>query len=108
MSHRGGNPGFVTVAGPDTLVWPDYLGNMMFNTLGNIATNPQAGLLFLDFDIGSTLQLSGQASIVWDSPQIEAYQGAERLLSFRVGQAIEVANKLPLRWEFEGYSPFNP
>ena len=107
-SHRGGNPGFVTTADPNTLIWPDYVGNMMFNTLGNIASNPQAGLLFLDFDTGSTLQLSGEANIIWDAAQIAKYKGAERLVSYRIEQVLETNEKLPLRWEFESYSPFNP
>ena len=107
-SHRGGNPGFVTVVDPNTLIWPDYVGNMMFNTLGNIAANPRAGLLFLDFDTGSTLQLAGEANIIWDAAQVAQYKEAERLVSYRIEQVLEIQNKLPLRWEFESYSPFNP
>ncbi len=107
-SHRGGNPGFVTVVDPNTLIWPDYVGNKMFNTLGNISANPKAGLLFLDFDTGSTLQLTGEANIIWDATQIAQYKGAERLLSYRIDQVLEIENWLPLRWEFESYSPFNP
>ena len=107
-SHRGGNPGFVTVVDPNTLIWPDYVGNKMFNTLGNIAANPKAGLLFLNFDTGSTLQLTGEANIIWDAAQIAKYKGAERLLSYRIEQVLEIDDKLALRWEFESYSPFNP
>ncbi len=107
-SHRGGNPGFVTTVDPNTIIWPDYVGNMMFNTLGNIAANPRAGLLFLDFETGSTLQLTGEANIIWDPAQIAKYKGAERLVSFRVEQVLQIDKNLPLRWEFESYSPFNP
>jgi len=64
-SHRGGEPGFVRVEGDD-LWWPDYPGNNMFNSLGNIAVDPSAALLFIDFDSGATLQLSGAAAIEWD------------------------------------------
>jgi predicted pyridoxine 5'-phosphate oxidase superfamily flavin-nucleotide-binding protein len=107
-SHRGGNPGFVTIADAETLIWPDYVGNNMFNTLGNIAASPRASLLFLDFDTGSTLQLTGEANIVWDAAQISEHKGAERLVSYRIEQVLEICRKLPLRWQFEGYSPFNP
>ena len=48
-SHRGGNPGFVHVIGEDLLLFPDYTGNMMFQTLGNLTVDPRAGLLFNDF-----------------------------------------------------------
>ena len=58
----------------------------MFNTLGNTAANPDAGLLFVDFERGGTLQLAG-------------------VVEFRVD---EVDDALPLRWRFAGYSPFSP
>ena len=98
----------VTVVDPNTLIWPDYLGNKMFNTLGNIAANPKAGLLFLDFDTGSTSQLIGEAHVIWDASEIAKHDGAERLVSYRIEQVVEIENRLPLRWEFESYSPFNP
>jgi uncharacterized protein len=65
-SHRGGTRGFVRVDG-DRLWWPDYPGNNLFNSFGNLAVNPEAALLFLDFDSGRTLQLSGTAEIDWDA-----------------------------------------
>ena len=61
-SHRGGAPGFVRVDG-DRLWWPDYPGNNLFNSFGNLAVDPEASLLFLDFDSGHTLQLSGTAAV---------------------------------------------
>lgn len=107
-SHRGGNPGFVTVVDETHLLWPDYAGNLMFNTLGNLAINPQAGLLFLDFVQGRVLQLTGRTAIIWDEAAVAQYQGAERLVSFEVTQAIESADVLPFPWSFGGYSPVNP
>jgi predicted pyridoxine 5'-phosphate oxidase superfamily flavin-nucleotide-binding protein len=69
ISHRGGPPGFVRIDGPDTLSWEDYPGNNMFNTLGNLARNPNAGLLFIDFANRRTLQLSGTARVEWSEPR---------------------------------------
>ena len=66
-SHRGGQPGFVRVDG-DQLWWPDYAGNNMFNSFGNLAIDPEAALLFLDFISGRTLQLTGAAAIEWGEP----------------------------------------
>jgi predicted pyridoxine 5'-phosphate oxidase superfamily flavin-nucleotide-binding protein len=63
-SHRGGEPGFVRVCGSE-LSWPDYPGNNLFNSLGNLAVDDTASLLFLDFDTGRTLHLSGTATIDW-------------------------------------------
>jgi predicted pyridoxine 5'-phosphate oxidase superfamily flavin-nucleotide-binding protein len=61
-SHRGGPPGFVRVEG-NTLWWPDYAGNNMFNSLGNLHANPEAALLFLDFADHTALHLSGVAEL---------------------------------------------
>jgi len=63
VSHRGGPPGFVRVPDDHTLWWPDYPGNNMFNSLGNLAVDPTASLLFIDFTTGGTLHLSGRASL---------------------------------------------
>jgi uncharacterized protein len=66
-SHRGGQAGFVRVDG-NQLWWPDYAGNNMFNSFGNIAIEPAAALLFLDFRTGRSLQLSGTAELEWGRP----------------------------------------
>ena len=52
VSHRGGHPGFVSVTDEGRLTWPDYPGNSMYMTLGNLELEPRAGLLFLDWDRG--------------------------------------------------------
>ncbi len=66
-SHRGGPPGFVRAA-PGHLWWPDYPGNNMFNSLGNLSTDPTAALLFVDFRADIALQLSGRAEVRWSDP----------------------------------------
>jgi uncharacterized protein len=66
-SHRGGTPGFVRVE-EGRLWWPDYPGNDLFNSLGNLVQNPAAALLFIDFAAGSALQLSGVADVEWIAP----------------------------------------
>ena len=86
VSHRGGARGFVHVTGPNRLVIPDYPGNMMFNTLGNLAADPRAGLLLVDFEHGDTLQLSGRARIEWDSAARDGMPGAERVVEFEIDQ----------------------
>jgi uncharacterized protein len=64
-SHRGGRAGFVHVDG-NTVSWPDYAGNNMFNSMGNLEVDPSAALLFVDFESGRALQLSGTAVVEWD------------------------------------------
>ncbi|KAA9162070.1 pyridoxamine 5'-phosphate oxidase [Amycolatopsis acidicola] len=64
-SHRGGPAGFVYVEDEHTLWWGDYPGNNMFNSLGNIAVDPTTALLFLDFETGDALHVSGKAALEW-------------------------------------------
>jgi predicted pyridoxine 5'-phosphate oxidase superfamily flavin-nucleotide-binding protein len=106
-SHRGGDPGFVDVDG-DTIVYPDYPGNTMFCTLGNIESQPNVGLLFVDFADGRTLQVTGSATIIWDDDRIAQHEGAERLVEITVDRTVELPNGNPFRWSLEDRSPFNP
>lgn len=106
-SHRGGMPGFVSVEG-DRLVWPDYAGNLMYNTLGNIAVHPRAGLAVPDFDSGAVLQLTGRAAIEWDPTRTAGVPGAERLIQLVVDEVVEIAGVLPPSARVLDYSPFNP
>ena len=106
-SHRGGKPGFVRVNDDGLLTIPDFNGNLFFSTLGNIHQNGKAGLLFVDYHSGDTLQMTGDASVILDSPEIAAFQGAERLWTFRPRRIVRRHAALALRWETEagGISP---
>ncbi|MFF8377158.1 pyridoxamine 5'-phosphate oxidase family protein [Streptomyces sp. NPDC015661] len=99
-SHRGGNPGFVRVDTPRELSWHDYPGNSMFLTLGNLEEDGRAGLLFLDWETGQTLQLSGLAHT--------EYGPGGRVTRFRVDRTIDTPAGSPLRWSPPEYSPANP
>ena len=104
VSHRGGQAGFVQVEG-NRLTIPDFAGNLFFNTLGNLLLNPRAGLLFIDFNSGDLLHLSGRTEVILEGPQIEAFQGAERLWTFEVERVVRRPAALALRWRFDGVSP---
>lgn len=97
VSHRGGAPGFVKVEA-QRLTVPDFVGNQFFNTLGNIAVHPLAGLLFVDFERGDRLYLAARASVVWDGAELAAFAGAQRLLRLDITQVVHVQGGLPLRW----------
>ena len=105
VSHRGGKPGFVIVAHESLLLFPDYAGNCMFNTLGNIEVDPRCGLLFIDFDTGNTLQLTGEAEILWEPEHVCRFPGAERVVSFQLEEKIHVEHALPMTWRFQGFHP---
>lgn len=107
VSHRGGKPGFVRIGEDSVLTVPDFAGNLFFNTLGNFLVNPKAGLVFTDFETGDLLQLTGDAEVILDSPEIAAFQGAERLWRFTTRRAVFRGGALPLRWtkRRDGASP---
>lgn len=107
VSHRGGKAGFVRIAGDGTLTVPDFNGNLFFSTLGNIVLNGKAGLVFIDYESGDMLQMTGDAAVVLDSPEIAAFQGAERLWTFRPRRILRRPSALALRWSMrqDAWSP---
>jgi predicted pyridoxine 5'-phosphate oxidase superfamily flavin-nucleotide-binding protein len=106
-SHRGGPPGFVRVEDERTLWWPDYPGNTMFNSLGNLAVDPTAALLFLDFTTGATLHLSGRAEVDWSAAAAVDDAGTGRGVRFTV-EAVASGGAIPLRAVGVAASPHNP
>ncbi|WP_405756091.1 pyridoxamine 5'-phosphate oxidase family protein [Streptomyces sp. NBC_00073] len=100
-SHRGGRPGFVEVLSPIELSWPDYPGNAMFLTLGNLAADPRAALLFPDWESGAVLQLSGRARTGFGPD-------GSRSIRFRIDSVVESLHPGRLRWSTPEYSPANP
>ncbi|MFF7181281.1 pyridoxamine 5'-phosphate oxidase family protein [Streptomyces sp. NPDC008121] len=107
-SHRGGHPGFLQALSPTRLRWPDYVGNAMFGTLGNLEVNPRAGLLLPDWSTGTLLQLTGTATVDWDPGHAAAVPGAQRIVEFTVEHAVQSDHASPLRWTAPQYSRFNP
>jgi predicted pyridoxine 5'-phosphate oxidase superfamily flavin-nucleotide-binding protein len=105
VSHRGGKPGFVRLDDDGVLTIPDFTGNRFFNTLGNLLVNPKAGLVFVDFDTGDLLQLSGDAEVLLDSPETALFLGAERFWRFTPRRFVYRAKALPLRWTLREWSP---
>jgi uncharacterized protein len=89
-----------------TLTVPDFQGNFFFNTLGNIAVNPRAGLLFIDFESRDLLYVAADVEIIWEGAEVEAFEGAERLLRFKVREVRRAKGALPLRWGAAHLSPF--
>ncbi|MEZ4333833.1 MAG: pyridoxamine 5'-phosphate oxidase family protein [Myxococcota bacterium] len=101
VSHRGGRPGFIRVEG-DRLTIPEYPGNRHFNTLGNLLVNPRAGLLFVDFESGDVLQLSGSTRFLLGPPELDRFQGAERIWRFDVEAAVRRRAVLRMRMRRAG------
>ncbi|WP_217476812.1 pyridoxamine 5'-phosphate oxidase family protein [Stutzerimonas stutzeri] len=112
ISHRGGPTGFVEI-GRDGRLWlPDYSGNRLFNTLGNLVREPRCGLLFIDFASGDLLQLQARAELIWPEQYaasgITAPPGAERMLALTPGRWVLRRARLPLAFSAPELSPFLP
>lgn len=97
VSHRGGPAGFVQVEDSRTLLVPDYAGNQMFMTLGNLLVDPRAGVLFVDFDSGDLLSLTGHAEVLWSGPAVQALPGAQRACRFHLQAGWRLPRALPWR-----------
>jgi predicted pyridoxine 5'-phosphate oxidase superfamily flavin-nucleotide-binding protein len=107
-SYKGGDVGFVRVIDEHTLAFPVYDGNGMFRTLGNIASHPPVGLLFVDLETGSRLRVNGRASVELDGPLVASYPGA--IAAVRVSADAIFANCRRYVHEYRkvGPSPFVP
>ncbi len=106
VSHRGGKPGFVRIDDDRTLTFPDFAGNLHFNTVGNLVLNPRVGLILPDFLTGDLVTLTGQAEILWEGEEVRSFEGAERLFQIRIEQVLHLKQGLPIRAELEEFSPF--
>lgn len=111
INHRGGKPGFIEILDNATLKIPDYQGNSLYNTLGNIVQNPNVGLVFTDFIKKQTLQLTGKAELFFDQnseADLAKTGGTGRYWIFKTKRWILTKNHHDVQWEFLDYSPFNP
>ena len=105
VSHRGGRKGFVAIDTDGILTIPDFAGNHFFATLGNILLNGRAGLMFVDFDDGTLLQMTGRAKVLPIDTQDETFDGAERFWRFWPERIVRRRRAMPLRFAFEEWSP---
>lgn len=79
-SYKGGDPGFVTVTGPRTLAFPNYDGNGMYLSMGNVAATRAVGMLFIDFESQRRMRVDGIADITFDSPLLASYPEAQFMI----------------------------
>ena len=96
-SHRGGPPGFVHVIDATHLQIPDYAGNNFFNTIGNLISDPRIGLVFVDFETGGLLHITGRATIDWE-PKNARDPNALRVIDVEIDAVVERPGAVGLRW----------
>jgi uncharacterized protein len=76
-SYKGGDPGFVTVVDDRTLAFPNYDGNGMYLSMGNLAETRGVGMLFIDFELQRRMRIDGVAQISMSDPLLERYPEAQ-------------------------------
>jgi predicted pyridoxine 5'-phosphate oxidase superfamily flavin-nucleotide-binding protein len=105
VSHRGGRPGFLGLDKSGAIVVPDFRGNGFFQTIGNLTAYPKAGLVIPDFATGDLLQIAGDAEVLWDGPEVEAFPGAQRLWKVHPRNGHWLRGAFPLRFGAAELSP---
>ncbi len=108
-SYKGGDPGFVRILAPDRLVFPDYDGNGMFRSLGNVEVNPHVGLLFLG--VGpkpARLRVNGAARVLRDDPQMAQWPGAQLLVEVSPRDIFPNCPRYIPELELKAPSPYVP
>jgi uncharacterized protein len=109
-SYKGGAPGFVRVLDGRTVAFPNYDGNGMFLSAGNMAENARVGMLFIDFvsERPSRLRLNGVAMVDDDDELIEAYPGAQFVVRVQATQVFPNCPRYIHRMELVERSRFVP
>ncbi len=116
LNHRGGTPGFTRIyeqtdgAQVTTyLVLPDHSGNRFYQSLGNIETDPQVGLVFPDFETGHVLYVTGEAENLLDQDAEALMPRVSLLTRVKLTGAVFVKTGLDLKLtSAEQLSPYNP
>lgn len=112
-NNRGGTPGFVRVFSNSadegvSLVYPEYSGNRLFQTLGNLQTDPAVGITFPDFETGDVLYLTGRAEILIGAEATAVLPHSRVAVKVTVDAARFVSDGLPFRGRLLDPSPYNP
>lgn len=87
-SYKGGDPGFVRVVDERTIAFPNFDGNGMYLSMGNVLTTRQVGILFIDFESQWRMRLNGEATIDRDDPLMAAYPEAQFIVRVRAREVF--------------------
>jgi predicted pyridoxine 5'-phosphate oxidase superfamily flavin-nucleotide-binding protein len=107
-SYKGGDPGFVRVVDQRTVAFPNYDGNGMYLSMGNLIRNPNVGLLFIDFEHGRRMRLNGVASVDENDPLRAAYPEAQFIVRVRAREVFPNCPRYIHRYELVERSRFVP
>ncbi len=107
-SYKGGMPGFVRVIDERTLAFPDYDGNGMYRSWGNVVANPAVGLLFLDFENPKRLRVNGTAQISADDPLLAEFPGAVFIVRVTASKIFPNCPRYIHKLQMTEYSTYAP
>ena len=107
-SYKGGDLGFVRVINPVTIVFPNYDGNGMFMSMGNIQDKAKVGLLFMDFETPQRLRLRGEARCLREGPMLDSYPGANLVVEISVNHVWVNCPRYVHRMQPLEQSPYLP
>lgn len=109
VSYKGGIPGFVQVVDDSTLAFPDYNGNGMFKSLGNVLANPKVGLVFIRWvDAPKKLRIQGRASLHYSDPLMEDLPGAQLVVRVQAERIFDNCPRYLHRMVLDEYSKYAP
>jgi predicted pyridoxine 5'-phosphate oxidase superfamily flavin-nucleotide-binding protein len=107
-SYKGGDPGFVRVVDERTIAFPNYNGNGMYLSVGNLLKNPHVGLLFIDFERGNRMRVNGVARVEEDDELSSAYPEAQFIVRVEVREVFPNCPRYIHRYQRVQESPFVP
>jgi uncharacterized protein len=107
-SYKGGDPGFVTVVDDRTLAFPNYDGNGMYLSMGNVAATRRVGLLFIDFERQRRMRVDGSAEIRHDDPLLARYPEAQFMVRVRAEHIYPNCPRYIHKRELVERSPYVP
>jgi ferredoxin-NADP reductase/predicted pyridoxine 5'-phosphate oxidase superfamily flavin-nucleotide-binding protein len=108
VNHRGGLAGFVRIVSSTEIVYPEYSGNRLYQSLGNLHLDSRIGVTFPDYETGDVLYLTGTASIHVGKEAAEILPGSSLVVKVKIGEVRFVAGGLPFRGVRKTPSPYNP
>ena len=107
-SYKGGNIGFVRVVDPKTILFPNYDGNGMFMSAGNIQAKSKIGLLFIDFQTPQRIRVRGNAKCIKEGPILKSYPGANLVMELTVSNVWVNCPRYIHRMDLKDQSPYIP
>ncbi|MDG2251763.1 MAG: pyridoxamine 5'-phosphate oxidase family protein [Gammaproteobacteria bacterium] len=107
-SYKGGDIGFVRVIDPKTLVFPNYDGNGMFMSTGNIQAKSKIGLLFIDFQTPQRIRVRGEAKCIKEGPVLKSYPGANLAVELTISNVWVNCPRYIHRMNLSDQSPYIP